>query len=131
MFLDLDNFKEVNDLHGHAAGDALLRHVAQRLTDESRGNDTVSRLGGDEFMYLAAEVLDERNVALIADKILGTVQAPCMVTLDEVAIHLSAKASIGISIYPKDGDTADVLIRRADEAMYRAKQTGSGHALWT
>jgi diguanylate cyclase (GGDEF)-like protein len=127
MFVDLDDFKIINDTHGHDAGDGVLRAIARRLEDSTRGGDTVSRHGGDEFLYLLTEIRDEANIAMIAEKIIQAIQAPCNVAVRDLNITASVKASIGISIFPKDGTTADTLVKSADEAMYRAKQTKSGY----
>lgn len=124
MFLDLNGFKGINDTYGHDIGDRVLQTISQRLKENTRDDDTVSRHGGDEFLYLLMEVRDERDIALIAQNILNAIQVPC-----DVGVHdLTISASIGISIFPKDGTTADRLVKRADKAMYHAKQTKSGYA---
>jgi diguanylate cyclase (GGDEF)-like protein len=128
MFLDLDDFKSINDTHGHEAGDAVLRAVAKRLAHNARTDDTVSRYGGDEFLYLLAPLQEQKDIAMIAAKILKAIQAPCEVRVDGVVVQLSLGASIGISLFPKDGATAAALIRRADDAMYGAKESRSGFA---
>lgn len=128
MFVDLNNFKQINDRYGHKAGDGVLRSIADRLQQSTRSDDTISRHGGDEFLYVVLEVKREEDIAGIAEKLSDTIQAPCDVTVGGVATSLSVKASIGISIFPKDGTTAEELIGRADEAMYVAKRTGAGHA---
>jgi len=128
MFVDLDQFKVVNDSFGHDAGDRILQAVARRLTENTRGEDTVSRHGGDEFLCLLMEVRDEKSVAMIAAKMIQAIQGPCSVSMGDTEVEASVSASIGISIYPKDGTTADALVKKADEAMYRAKQTGSGYS---
>jgi diguanylate cyclase (GGDEF)-like protein len=128
MFVDLDDFKIINDSHGHAAGDGVLQTIARRLQDTMRGEDTVSRHGGDEFLYLLTEIRDEKSIAMIAEKIIQVIQAPCNVSVRDLNISPSVKASIGISIYPKDGTTADALVKSADKAMYQAKQHKSGYA---
>jgi diguanylate cyclase (GGDEF)-like protein len=128
MFVDLDDFKIINDTHGHDAGDRVLQAIARRLTDNTRGEDTVSRQGGDEFLYLLTKIGDNRNVAMITNKILQAIQAPCNISVGDVGISVSVRASIGISIYPKDGTTVQALMKGADEAMYRAKQAKSGYA---
>jgi diguanylate cyclase len=128
MFVDLDDFKIINDTHGHAAGDSVLQAIAHRLTDNARGEDTVSRLGGDEFLYLLTGVRDESNIGMIADKIIRAIQVPYKFTLRDAEIHASVGASIGISIFPKNGTSVETLIKSADAAMYRAKQAGSGYA---
>ncbi|MEX1074499.1 MAG: GGDEF domain-containing protein [Burkholderiales bacterium] len=128
MFVDLDDFKTINDTHGHDAGDGVLRAIAQRLKENTRGDDTVSRHGGDEFLYLLTGIRDEANIAKIAEKIVQVVQAPCDIRLRDSTISARVKASIGISTFPKHGTTAEELINSADEAMFRAKQAGSGVA---
>lgn len=127
MFVDLDDFKIVNDTHGHAAGDGILQVVATRLTENIRRADTISRHGGDEFLYLLMETGEVRDVTQIAEKIIASIQAPCEITVDGTAISPSVKASIGIAIYPRDGTTVDALIQSADTAMYHAKQEKSGY----
>ena len=127
MFVDLDDFKIVNDVHGHHVGDDVLRHVAARLKAVTRVDDTISRHGGDEFLCLQMEAADEKSVALIAEKIIDAIQAP--LDSDNVADGLIIiKASVGISMFPRDGTTADVLIKSADAAMYRAKRDKCGYA---
>lgn len=124
MFLDLDKFKAINDSYGHAAGDAVLLTIARRLTETTRTDDTISRHGGDEFLYLLMEVSEERDAAIVAEKIIQAVQVPCDVGGNELKVH----TSIGISIFPRDGTTAEALIKSADAAMYRAKKDKSGYA---
>ncbi|MBC7804035.1 MAG: GGDEF domain-containing protein [Candidatus Parcubacteria bacterium] len=131
MFMDLDGFKKVNDEHGHDAGDSVLKAVAQRLKANARGEDTVSRMGGDEFLYLLTEVKDERSIGLIAEKISQAIQQPIDIDAGEVSIKLSVRASIGISLFPKHGTTVDTLVISADLAMYQAKQRKSGYAFAT
>lgn len=120
LFLDLNNFKQINDTLGHAVGDEVLKVVAQRLAASVRGADTVSRHGGDEFVILLPEVTQSSDAVLIADKVIAALAAPSRVG-DHV---LRLTASIGISVYPDDGAEADTLIDRADAAMYRAKRHG-------
>jgi len=120
LFIDLDRFKGVNDSLGHAAGDKLLREMALRLQKCIRDSDTVSRFGGDEFNILLTQVRKEDDVALIARKILRTLQWPFSVEEHE----LSLSGSIGIALYPRDGTDAQALIRNADTALYRAKDLG-------
>jgi diguanylate cyclase (GGDEF)-like protein len=124
MFMDLNGFKSINDTYGHDVGDSVLQTISQRLKENTRDDDTVSRHGGDEFLYLLLEVRDERDITLIAQNILKVIQAPC----DVGGRDLIISASIGISIFPKDGTTADQLVKRADQAMYHAKQARSGYA---
>lgn len=127
MFVDLDKFKAINDSHGHEAGDRVLQAIARRLKENTRGEDTVCRHGGDEFLYLLTEVHDEQKIARIAEKLMQTIEMPCNVSMPDVEIIVRVGASIGIAIYPKDGTTAEALVRSADEAMYRAKQARSGY----
>ena len=128
MFVDLDEFKSINDTYGHQAGDAVLQTIAMRLAHNARNDDTVSRYGGDEFLYLMTPLHEEKDIAMIAAKILKAIREPCDVRVGEVIVNLSLGASIGISVFPKDGDTAAALIKRADEAMYEAKENKSGFA---
>jgi diguanylate cyclase (GGDEF)-like protein/PAS domain S-box-containing protein len=120
LFLDLDNFKHINDSLGHATGDKLLQSVADRLCACVRGSDTVSRQGGDEFVILVTEDRFAENAALIADKILSTLATPHVI--GEHELHVTT--SIGISVYPTDGQDAESLIKNADTAMYSAKEKG-------
>ena len=121
MFIDLDGFKKINDSYGHDAGDSVLKTIAARLTESTRDDDTVSRHGGDEFLYMLAEVNNEQDLTLIAEKIIASIQLPCSVTVDGAQINPCVSASIGIAIFPKDGATAQALIKSADTAMYQAK----------
>jgi diguanylate cyclase (GGDEF)-like protein len=122
LFLDLDNFKEINDTLGHAVGDQALRRAAECLTSAVRGGDTVSRHGGDEFLILLAEVSKGSDAILVAEKVIAALGAP-----SHVGGHvLRLQASIGISVYPDDGADAATLIERADAAMYVAKKHGLG-----
>jgi diguanylate cyclase len=128
MFVDLDKFKEINDTYGHQTGDAVLRTIAERLKHTTREDDTVSRYGGDEFLYLLTQIDEHKDIAMIAAKLLKTIQVPCNVSVRDVIVNPSLEASIGISIFPRDGATADALIASADEAMYGAKESKSGYA---
>ncbi len=123
MFIDLDDFKKVNDTHGHAAGDSVLMAVASRLSHCVRDDDTISRHGGDEFLYLLSEVKDRQDLATIAQKIVDSIQSPCSVTVNGLAIQASVSASVGVSVFPQDGTTPEALIHSADKAMYQAKQS--------
>ena len=120
LFLDLDNFKHINDSLGHATGDKLLKSVTERLKQCVRESDTVSRQGGDEFVILLAENNNSEDAALSAQKILEALQAPHLI--DKKQLHIST--SIGISVYPADGANADSLLKNADTAMYHAKEKG-------
>jgi diguanylate cyclase (GGDEF)-like protein/PAS domain S-box-containing protein len=120
LFLDLDRFKSVNDSLGHAAGDRLIQHVAERLRTCLREGDTVARLGGDEFTLLLPGMAQVVDAARVAEKVLDALRAPFLIEDRE----LLATASIGISLYPEDGRDADTLVKNADAGMYRAKQQG-------
>ncbi len=128
MFVDLDDFKKINDSYGHVVGDLVLRTIADRLSESTRDDDTVSRHGGDEFLYLLMEVRDERDITVIAGKLIETIQAPCPLAVGGQSISLSIHASIGISLFPKHGTTSEALINQADSAMYAAKRNKSGYA---
>src|SRR4249919_309632 len=122
LFLDLNNFKQINDTLGHAVGDEVLKLAAQRLASLVREEDTVSRYGGDEFLILLTEISQASDASLVADKVIAALGVPSRVG-DHV---LRLTASIGICVYPDDGEDAEVLIDRADAAMYRAKRQGLG-----
>jgi diguanylate cyclase (GGDEF)-like protein/PAS domain S-box-containing protein len=120
VFVDLDGFKQINDVHGHAAGDALLVEVAGRLREHLRASDFVARLGGDEFLVVLEEVTDAAQVEIVARKVLGEMMKPY--AIDGTQAHVTA--SVGISIYPDDASDALALMKHADTAMYAAKQAG-------
>ncbi|MCH8621347.1 GGDEF and EAL domain-containing protein [Undibacterium sp. TS12] len=120
LFIDLDFFKEVNDTLGHATGDALLIEAAQRLRACVRESDTVARLGGDEFTVSLPEMHDENRTETIAQNIIRSMSTPFLIADEE--IYLSA--SVGITLYPRDADNLDDLIKHADQAMYAAKGQG-------
>jgi diguanylate cyclase (GGDEF)-like protein/PAS domain S-box-containing protein len=120
LFIDLDNFKVVNDSLGHAAGDELLKVVASRLPAALRAVDVVSRHGGDEFLVVLPDVPDERAPVPVAEKLLAAVSEPILIEGQSVAVS----PSIGIAVFPRDGDTTEELIKNADAAMYLAKERG-------
>jgi diguanylate cyclase (GGDEF)-like protein len=122
MFLDLDRFKYINDTHGHAVGDRVLKEVAKRLLGHTRDEDTVCRNGGDEFLYLLINPQGSENIRRIADSLLQSIAQP----IDVGDLKPIVKTSIGIAVYPDDGTTGEQLIRNADTAMYRAKESVSG-----
>ena len=122
LFLDLDHFKTVNDSLGHHAGDLLLTEVARRLRAAVRDADVVARQGGDEFLIVMADIAAPADAAAVAAKLLAAVTAP----FDIEGHTVSVAPSIGISAFPRDGTTADELIRNADSAMYSAKGNGRG-----
>ena len=120
LFIDLDRFKNVNDTLGHPAGDLLLQQVARRISACVRKQDTVSRLGGDEFTVLLEEVDDAGDIGMVARKILGALSEKLVLFGHEVFIS----GSIGISLYPDDGTDVTTLFKNADSALYRAKDQG-------
>lgn len=120
LFIDIDKFKNINDSYGHDAGDQVLRTIANRLQTSVRDEDSVSRWGGDEFVCLLLEVKQEADVTRLAEKMIDRIAEPCEFNGNK----FSMKASIGIAIYPTDGETVDILFKNADTAMYKAKRTG-------
>jgi diguanylate cyclase (GGDEF)-like protein/PAS domain S-box-containing protein len=120
LFLDLNDFKQVNDAYGHNCGDRLLQEVARRLKASIRESDTVARLGGDEFTVLMPDINQTEDVHIVLKKILGVFETPFL--LDDVAIK--SATSIGVSIFPEDGDSSEMLMKNADTAMYEAKGSG-------
>jgi len=124
LFIDLDHFKHINDSLGHLIGDQILKAVAQRIGPCIRHSDTVSRLGGDEFIVLLSEVNRAEDAGLIAEKIRIAVMDPY--TIDGHFLHITA--SIGVSVYPTDGEDATALIKYADTAMYHAKEKGRNNS---
>jgi diguanylate cyclase (GGDEF)-like protein/PAS domain S-box-containing protein len=120
IFMDLDGFKQINDLHGHDAGDALLVEVAERLRAHLRSSDLLARLGGDEFLVVLEEVTELAPVEIVAKKLLGEMRRP----FDLPSAQVRVTASIGISVFPDDAADGVTLMKHADIAMYAAKQTG-------
>jgi diguanylate cyclase (GGDEF)-like protein len=127
MMLDLDHFKSVNDAMGHAAGDLLLKGVASRLAGCVREGDVAARLGGDEFSVLLTGIADANGAADVAARILHALSTPIPVG----DVELPVGVSIGISLYPQDGDDPDVLLKNADAAMYRAKEGRGRYEFWS
>lgn len=120
LFIDLDDFKSINDTYGHATGDASLRAVAKVLCEVLRDEDTISRYGGDEFLVLLPEIDGASDAAIVASKILLRLATP--ITIDSHMVY--PKASIGICIFPDHGQDGAALVRAADHAMYEAKRNG-------
>ncbi len=120
LFLDLDRFKEVNDGCGHVVGDKLLQQVAERLAGCTREGDTVARLAGDEFTVILEDLADSRDAAAVCQKILRAMKEPFNVS----DFRLNVTFSIGVSLYPADGNDIQALVKNADDAMYRAKKEG-------
>lgn len=128
MFLDLDNFKHINDTLGHDAGDNLLIEAARRVSSCLRGTSTVARLGGDEFLVILPGLADVEGTTQVAERILSTFKPPYILNGQEVFVT----TSIGISIFPHDSDNSGMLLQHADAAMYQAKNKGkSAYAVFT
>jgi diguanylate cyclase (GGDEF)-like protein len=120
LFMDIDRFKEVNDAHGHEAGDLLLAAIGRRLTKCMRDSDTVARIGGDEFVVVMETVHSIPEADAVAHRVQRALAAPFILQGQK----LKVAASIGVSFYPTNGDDADTLLRSADYAMYLAKRRG-------
>lgn len=120
LFLDLDNFKRVNDSLGHAAGDNLLQQVAKRMKSCLRSNDTIARHGGDEFTIIASDLENSDSVLVVLHKLYTAFERPVLICSQEIYITFS----IGIAMYPHDGDQIGELLHHADVAMYRSKSSG-------
>lgn len=120
LFIDLDDFKSVNDTLGHEAGDYVLKEISCRLSAVIRIEDTVARVGGDEFIVILGDLLDNQEVVLIAGRAIGAISVP----IDYEGRRISVGASIGISLFPDHANDAQTLRRAADAAMYTAKRSG-------
>ncbi|MFA6196246.1 MAG: cache domain-containing protein [Sulfurimonas sp.] len=120
LFIDLDRFKIINDTLGHEIGDGVLKEAAKRLTSIIRDEDTVSRLGGDEFTIIMQELINEKDASILAQKVINALVEPFVI--NEHILHISS--SIGISLYPKDATDIEELLRHSDAAMYKAKEQG-------
>jgi diguanylate cyclase (GGDEF)-like protein len=120
LFLDLDNFKQINDSLGHSAGDTVLILISERLIEALRETDTVARFGGDEFTILLSEFSTVEDINDIVLKLFDTIHRPVVIDFNELFVT----TSIGISVFPNDGASAEILLRNADAAMYRAKERG-------
>lgn len=120
MFLDLDHFKVINDSLGHNIGDQLLKTVAQRISHTIRESDVVARMGGDEFTFIIGPDANAEDSIITAERVLSALTKPVVLNGNDIAIT----GSIGISLYPQDGNDAETLVRNADAAMYRAKESG-------
>lgn len=125
FFLDLDNFKPINDAFGHDSGDIALQTVASRLRDCVRESDTVARVGGDEFVILARDISERKNAEAVAAKVTAAISAPLMISNRNFLVG----ASIGIVLYPEHGRDADTLMQHADAAMYSAKRLGKNRCV--
>lgn len=120
LFLDLDNFKTINDSLGHFSGDDLLRQVGKRVSECVRESDTVARISGDEFLILLGELQDEDAIVEVVAKVSHALRQPFVLS----GIEILVTASLGIAVAPRDGDATDMLLRNADTAMYKAKELG-------
>jgi diguanylate cyclase (GGDEF)-like protein len=120
LFVDLDHFKAINDQYGHRFGDQVLVAVAKLLTSISEAGDSVARLGGDEFIIFIDQVQQPQKVLALLQKLHHCLQLPLLIEGHRVKVH----ASIGVSLYPRDGDDIETLVQQADHAMYRAKSAG-------
>jgi len=120
MFVDLDNFKEINDTWGHDMGDRVLERVAMRLQDMLREHDVLARLGGDEFVVLVQDIDRREHAVRVAEKLLEALREP--VVVDNLSLTITL--SIGISLYPDHGKDHKALMKAADLAMYQAKERG-------
>ena len=122
LFMDLDHFKRINDSHGHEIGDLLLAEASHRMKSCTRSSDTVARMGGDEFIGVCGRIAASGDAAIIAEKIIAVLSKPFRIK----ALELTIGVSVGISIYPLDGDDVETLVNKADAAMYRAKERQKG-----
>jgi len=120
LYIDLDKFKEINDSKGHAFGDRILKEVANCLKQSIRNSDTVARIGGDEFVVLLEEITDKNDISMIAKVLIDELHKPFTINQEDYEIS----GSIGIAIYPADGNNTDELLASADKAMYKAKENG-------
>jgi diguanylate cyclase (GGDEF)-like protein/PAS domain S-box-containing protein len=122
LYMDLDRFKVVNDTFGHEAGDLLLQEATKRMISATRKSDTIARMGGDEFVGICCAISAPRDAVVVAQKMIGALSTPFNLKGRKCTVG----ASIGISLYPMDGDDVETLLNKADHAMYRVKETGKG-----
>lgn len=123
LFLDVDEFKSINDTHGHAMGDRVLSTIARRLESCVRETDTVARMGGDEFTVLLTDIQSDEAVSNKVDQIVAAMKEPLGAEFDGIRMP---SCSIGVAIYPKDGQDVDTLLSHADDSMYRRKKQRTG-----
>ncbi|WP_052465451.1 GGDEF domain-containing protein [Thermotoga profunda] len=126
VYLDLDRFKSINDKHGHHMGDHVLELIGERLRSVVRKNDLVGRVGGDEFVIVLADI-DQRNVEEIVQRLIKTLSCPIIIDDNRFCIGVSA----GVAIFPQDGETIEDLIKKADKAMYKAKNKSVGYIFYS
>jgi diguanylate cyclase (GGDEF)-like protein/PAS domain S-box-containing protein len=122
LYMDLDNFKHINDTFGHEVGDLVLAEASKRMTSSMRSSDTVARMGGDEFIGICARIASPMDAAVIANKIIVVLARPFRIR----ELELTIGVSVGISLYPLDGDDVETLMKKADAAMYKVKERGKG-----
>ena len=122
LYMDLDNFKHINDTFGHEVGDLVLVEASKRMTSCMRSSDTVARMGGDEFIGICAPIAAPGDAVVVTNKIIAALARPFRMK----GLELAMGVSVGISIYPLDGDDAETLVNKADAAMYKIKQSGKG-----
>ncbi len=127
LFIDVDGFKSINDTFGHDAGDKFLQEAAKRFKSNIRESDTASRLGGDEFAIILQELHSRNDAEIVAKRLIKSISQPVRVTHDD---YVNSSLSVGISTYPIDGREPDVLLRKADEAMYRVKKSSKNNYLF-
>ena len=126
VYIDIDEFKIINDTMGHEAGDILLKELSQRFQECVRDSDTVSRVGGDEFTILMLKITCREDASIVAERILKSNLIPVKINDQEIL----PKTSLGISIFPKDGDNIGMLLKNSDAAMYFAKQNGKNQFMF-
>jgi diguanylate cyclase (GGDEF)-like protein/PAS domain S-box-containing protein len=126
LYIDIDNFKMVNDVYGHAMGNRLLKTFSERLTHRLRNCDLIARLGGDEFGCLISNIKQKKNITQVVKRLITFLSEPFFLdAIDEIIVSITV--SVGISVFPKDGDDATTLLAKADSAMYKAKKTGKNN----
>ena len=128
LYVDLDGFKEINDTYGHDKGDLVLEETARRLIRAVRGSDTVSRMGGDEFVLLLAGIMADEEIRHVCERILSEIRQPFLLSEN---LFVEMTASIGISVYPRDGQDEKALLSCADQAMYRIKKSDKNYYSFT
>jgi diguanylate cyclase (GGDEF)-like protein/PAS domain S-box-containing protein len=126
IFIDLDGFKNINDKYGHETGDIFLKRISQRFINSARKSDTVSRIGGDEFIILMPRIINTKDAANLAERIIESNTLPININNN----LLFPMASIGISVYPEDGSSIEELLKKSDKAMYNAKRLGKNKYLF-
>lgn len=126
VYMDLDQFKPINDKYGHEIGDCLLQAVAHRLNETMRQSDTISRIGGDEFIICLEQIKNEQDAIAATRKIIDSLKSPFQILGQQLAVS----ASIGIAVYPDHGRETETLLRLADRAMYQAKAEGHSPILY-